>query len=78
MSRIAIHEEHCKGCLLCASVCPKAILAKSERLNAQGYKVVEVLADKAGECTGCASCAQVCPDVAITVWRSRKNRKEAA
>lgn len=78
MSRIAIDEERCKGCLLCTAVCPKAILARSARLNAQGYKVVEALADKADACTGCASCALVCPDVAITVWRSSKTRKEAA
>jgi 2-oxoglutarate ferredoxin oxidoreductase subunit delta len=78
MSRIAIDEERCKGCLLCAAVCPKAILAQSGRINTQGYKVMEVIAEKAAECTGCASCGLVCPDVAITVWRSRKTKKEAA
>jgi 2-oxoglutarate ferredoxin oxidoreductase subunit delta len=41
MSRIVIDEERCKGCLLCAQVCPKAIIAASSRFNAKGYKVAD-------------------------------------
>ncbi|WP_428561824.1 MAG: indolepyruvate ferredoxin oxidoreductase subunit alpha [Solidesulfovibrio sp. DCME] len=73
MSRIAIDEERCKGCLLCAQVCPKAIIAVSSRFNTKGYKVAEVTESGKDTCTGCAACAQMCPDVAIKVWRSVKS-----
>lgn len=73
MSRIAIDEERCKGCLLCVAACPKGIIAASSRFNAKGYKVAEVPEADMEKCTGCASCAQVCPDVAITVWRTVKS-----
>ena len=74
MSRIVIDEERCKGCLLCAQVCPKAIIAASSRFNAKGYKVAEVIEAEKEKCTGCAACAQMCPDVAIKVWRSVKSK----
>ena len=70
MSRIVIDEERCKGCLLCASMCPRGILAVSPRLNRQGYKVVAVA--EMDKCTACASCALICPDCAISVVRSKK------
>ncbi len=69
MSRVVFLEDRCKGCLLCASVCPKNLLAKSEHFNRQGYQVVEAVE---GECTGCASCALICPDLAIRVFKSKK------
>lgn len=74
MSRIAIDEERCKGCLLCVQVCPKTIIAASSRFNAKGYKVAEVPEASMAECTGCASCAKMCPDVAIKVWRTVKSK----
>ena len=74
MSRIAIDEERCKGCLLCVTVCPKAIIVPSSRFNAKGYKVAELPEADMDKCTGCASCANLCPDVAITVWRSAKSK----
>lgn len=73
MSRIVINEERCKGCLLCTTVCPVDILVQSDRFNKSGYKVAEVT--EAEKCTGCTSCAQICPDVAITVYRTPKNKE---
>lgn len=70
MSRVVFDDEKCKGCLLCATVCPKGIIAQSSRLNRQGYKVVEVT--EMAECTGCTSCALICPDTVITVIRTKK------
>lgn len=67
---IEIDEELCKGCLLCAEVCPKAIVVQSSRINTKGYKVAEVT--EMTTCTGCASCAKMCPDYAITVYRESK------
>jgi 2-oxoglutarate ferredoxin oxidoreductase subunit delta len=73
MSRIAIDEERCKGCLLCVEACPKGIIAASSRFNTKGYKVAEVPEADMDKCTGCAACANMCPDVAITVWRTVKS-----
>lgn len=70
MSRIIIDEERCKGCLLCASACPKGLIRPSARINHQGYKAAELPPERMAECVGCASCALVCPDVAIRVWKS--------
>ncbi len=77
MSRIVFLEERCKGCLLCTTVCPKSIITKAERFNAQGYQVVEVQESRTDDCTGCASCGLICPDVAIRVFKTRK-QKEAS
>lgn len=74
MSRIAIDEARCKGCLLCTTVCPVGILVQSPRFNQQGYKVAEVRPEDRDKCTGCTSCALICPDLAITVWRSKKSK----
>lgn len=74
MSRIVLHEDRCKGCLLCTTVCPEGLLQQSQRLNASGFKVVESIQDDG--CTGCAFCAEICPDYAITVFKSRKGVKE--
>lgn len=76
MSRIEVLEERCKGCLLCADACPKAIIVQAERFNQHGYKVAEVAAGEEDQCTGCAFCAMVCPDVAIRVYKTPKSAKE--
>ncbi len=70
MSRVVFLEERCKGCMLCAELCPKKIIIQSTRINRQGYKVAEV--SEMDTCTGCASCALICPDCAIRVFRSQK------
>ena len=69
MSRIEIREDRCKGCLLCTTVCPTQILVQSSRINALGYKVVQVDDDNSDQCKGCAFCAEICPDCVITVFR---------
>ena len=71
MSRIVFIEERCKGCLLCAAVCPQNIIRQSKRMNRQGYQVAETVEDT-DACTGCASCAIICPDVAIRVFKTKK------
>ena len=78
MSRIVFIEERCKGCLLCAAVCPKNIIRQSERMNRHGYRVAET-GENAEACTGCSGCAIMCPDVAIRVFKTKKmkNAKEA-
>lgn len=75
MARVQFLEDRCKGCLLCTTVCPKGIISQSSRFNAQGYKVVEVVAEKMDDCTACTSCALICPDVAIRVFKTKKPKK---
>jgi len=78
MSRIVFLEERCKGCLLCAAVCPQNIIRQSTRMNRQGYRVAET-DENAEACTGCAACAIMCPDMAIRVFKTKKTKisKEA-
>ena len=64
---ITINQELCKGCLLCASFCPRKSLSQSRKLNVKGYLVAEF--DEGNGCTGCATCALVCPEIAIEVYR---------
>jgi 2-oxoglutarate ferredoxin oxidoreductase subunit delta len=66
--RIVIDSERCKGCELCAGVCPQHVICMSETFNASGYRPAQ-LADPAGACTGCGVCAIICPDAALTVYR---------
>ena len=76
MDRIVIDQELCKGCQLCAVVCPPGVLAFSIGLNSRGYHAA-VLADDE-RCTSCTACALVCPDVAITVYRPERGEAGAA
>ena len=70
MSHVSINPETCKGCGLCASVCPRQIITlDGAALNAKGYHPAEV-ADMT-RCIGCAMCAEICPDCAITVTKSK-------
>ncbi len=73
MSRVIFLEDRCKGCLLCASVCPRGIIAQSSRFNRQGYKVAEV--KDMDSCIACSSCALICPDCAIRVCKSAKKKE---
>jgi 2-oxoglutarate ferredoxin oxidoreductase subunit delta len=71
---VVIETDRCKGCELCARVCPQDVLKMSrESFNARGYRPV-VLADPEGKCTGCALCALMCPDVVLTVYRYDSRR----
>lgn len=70
---IVIHQNICKGCALCISVCPRQMIGLSDALNEKGYYPAEFLgtSEPSDErfCTGCATCAIICPDVAIEVYR---------
>lgn len=67
MTGITIRNERCKGCMLCAHVCPKHVIAESREINKDGYTYA-VVSDP-GACIGCGMCAAMCPDCAIQIVR---------
>lgn len=68
MAKVTFNEEHCKGCGLCTTACPKQIIVLAkEKINQKGYHPAEVI--DMSKCIGCASCAIMCPDTVITVER---------
>lgn len=68
MPKVTFNENNCKGCQLCASVCPKNIIVMAkDRINKKGYHPATVL--EMEKCIGCANCALICPDCIITVER---------
>ena len=71
--RIVIDSERCKGCELCASVCPQRVIHMSATFNSRGYRPAQLI-DPSVTCTGCAVCALICPDVAISVYRETRPR----
>lgn len=56
---IVIDSELCKGCKLCISVCPKEVIAVSDKLNGSSYHPAYYLG---ADCTGCALCFYACPE----------------
>lgn len=65
--KIEVNEERCKACGLCIEVCPKKILALSDKISAKGFHPVTCI--NQDECIACTSCALICPDLAITVYK---------
>jgi 2-oxoglutarate ferredoxin oxidoreductase subunit delta len=65
---INVYRDWCKGCGICAALCPKHVLSRNE----EGEP--EVTDPEA--CIGCGWCELHCPDFAISV-RPRAEKKEA-
>ena len=65
MTKIEINADRCKSCQLCLAVCPKKIIAVSDKLNVKGGFPCYIKDPDA--CIACTQCALICPDVAITI-----------
>ena len=65
-AKITFDADRCKGCGLCAAVCPKHIIdADPHTINRKGYHPAAVT--DMYQCIACASCAKMCTDSVITV-----------
>ncbi|NJP40184.1 4Fe-4S binding protein [Oscillospiraceae bacterium HV4-5-C5C] len=63
---VAVRTDRCKGCGLCASFCPKQVLAVDPgKLSERGFPLCQVIQPDA--CIGCGFCYSVCPDLAISL-----------
>ncbi|MBN2013639.1 MAG: 4Fe-4S binding protein [Candidatus Altiarchaeota archaeon] len=58
MVQIEVDESLCKGCGMCADVCPTGVLEKQE--NFEPTKVVNP-----DDCIQCLSCLEICPAYAV-------------
>ena len=63
--KVVVDPEHCKGCELCAEVCPRKVLTMGHTMNSRGNRVAALARPE--ECIGCLQCADICPDAAIEV-----------
>ncbi len=70
---IAVHL--CKGCRLCITACPPAVLVQSLVLNRQGYYSVTYTGSG---CTGCGICFYVCPEPGAITVRVRQGEAQCA
>jgi len=68
---IVVDIERCKGCEVCVSACPTAVIGMSSEVNGKGYHYAYM--ENPDECIGCANCAIVCPDGVITVYKKKLN-----
>ncbi len=66
--KVTFNVDICKGCGLCASVCPKQIIEMDDTtINVKGYHPAGI--KEMEKCIACAMCAITCPDSVIKVER---------
>ncbi|RLF21872.1 MAG: 4Fe-4S ferredoxin [Thermoprotei archaeon] len=62
MPKPMIDVDKCKGCGLCASVCPAQVIELAQERRA--------VVKRAELCTGCRACEALCPERAIVIVES--------
>lgn len=63
--KVEINSQNCKECGYCAEICAMKVLAKSNSVNANGFRPMAAV--NMAECDGCEKCLMICPDFAITL-----------
>ncbi len=63
-----INRDRCKGCRICASICPVEALFMSSDKTARGY----IYPVENGACTACKKCIYACPDFAISLHKVKE------
>jgi 2-oxoglutarate ferredoxin oxidoreductase subunit delta len=67
---ISVYRDWCKGCGICAALCPKQVLIRNE----EGGPVVT----DPEACIGCGWCELHCPDFAISVRPRPESERSTA
>lgn len=60
-NKVSVKNEWCKGCAICAELCPHAVFIMDSKGKAR--------VGSEERCTGCFFCVTHCPDFAIEVRR---------
>jgi len=68
---VVVKEEWCKGCNICAAVCPTKVL-ELDKVKA----VMKVVAPE--KCIGCKQCEMICPDFCIYVFTPEEYQEIAS
>jgi 2-oxoglutarate ferredoxin oxidoreductase subunit delta len=63
--RVFIIPDRCKGCGICVEFCPRDVLEVSQKTNAKGYHLPDIIMGQEEACVHCEFCTLVCPEFAI-------------
>jgi 2-oxoglutarate ferredoxin oxidoreductase subunit delta len=74
--RYHIDSDRCKGCGLCAAVCPKKVLQISDEINTKGY--FPIYQAHPENCIFCSTCCIMCPEVALAITEAASEMASAA
>lgn len=70
---VVVYRHLCKGCEICAQVCPKGVLKMiltPDRWEGSTVEIVDI-----ESCNACMLCEYQCPDFSIEVYSVKKEAK---